>query len=552
MDGAPLPAPARHRAAWRLLGSLAAAGVAVSVTALTLSTQRADPQLASAVRPELRPPPSAPAPAPSPPRLLVLPPSSSPADAHLSQTFAEDLIATLGERARQLEVIAPRTALRYQGTERPLRALAAELSVDYVVEGTLRTVDGERRLAVQLVRGRDEIQLWARTFRLTATAALPAGDVAGVVAQSLAMTLTPRTEEPALPAAAEDAYLQGRYAMHRHRIFDAMNSLALASQLAPDSAKVWAARARAAMLRGDRPARPRPGVSDCPDCSGSAAARRFAETALRLAAPAGAARAEAHLVLARLAFYREWAFERAFAHFTASLTANPAHAEAHNDFAAYFAIQGRHDEAIASVRRALALDPAAPEVVSDVGWYYFFARRFAEAVEWSERTLGFEPRYAWAHRCVVLAHLELGDFVAAAAAAGREVQVRRGPEALRASLLAPRELRTKTWRGSWQANLAAARALHAYWRWDLDHVFGDVDNRAVARMGMGDLTGALTELERAAERHVGWLLPFLAVDPTFDPLRDDARFQALLAKVRGEAPAETTASTTRSLTARPP
>jgi serine/threonine-protein kinase len=60
-------------------------------------------------------------------------------------------------------------------------------------------------------------------------------------------------------------------------------------------------------------------------------------------------------------------------------------------------------------------------------------------------------------------------------------------------------------------------------------------------MALGESDLALEELESSFETRTGWILPFLGVDPVFDPLREDPRFQDLLARIgmsgrRGESP----------------
>ena len=147
--------------------------------------------------------------------------------------------------------------------------------------------------------------------------------------------------------------------------------------------------------------------------------------------------------------------------------------------------------------------------MSDVGWYYYFARRYREAASWCERTLAIEPSFYWAHRCVVLARLRDHDDAGVMAAALADAGARRATTAVIAAIE----------RGE----------LDAYWRWELsEHGRADPGDVAVTRLSAGDVSGALDELERAVMVRRGWLLPFLRVDPTFDGVRDQPRFAAVL------------------------
>jgi hypothetical protein len=55
-------------------------------------------------------------------------------------------------------------------------------------------------------------------------------------------------------------------------------------------------------------------------------------------------------------------------------------------------------------------------------------------------------------------------------------------------------------------------------------------------MALGEPDKALAELETAFESRAGWILPFLKVDPLFDPLRADPRFRDLVARIASAAP----------------
>jgi DNA-binding winged helix-turn-helix (wHTH) protein/TolB-like protein len=524
------PVPQRVRAAGARWGSVIAGAIAVAtaVSAAGIAARRRPPAEAAARGA-----------APAAPRLVVVPLRPAAPDlAAVARGFAEELIAELGERyAPRLEVIGPRTALRYASSAQPLEAIGAELGASHVVEGSIAA----DRVTVQLVRTADHVQIWARTFGRGAGASAVAADVA----TALAVVLVPGAPPEPLPYVAEEDYLRGRYAMRRGHGDAAVAALERAAQRAPGSARVRAALAHARWRRGREPR----------------AALRDAEAALAIAP----ALPEAHYVRALAALYVEWDAPRARRHFEAAIAANPAYAEAHHDLAACFSIEGRHAEAIASVQRARALDPLAPEVVSDVGWYYYFARRFAEAAAWCERTLAFEPGFHWAHRCRVLALARAGDLrgaVVAAAAHARALAPGAGgagaaappPSAAPGGPGHPAEAR-----GDLDAAVAArappiaaleaavgvhssaapgalAAALARYWRWDLARALvrgadSDASDRAVTRLELGDREGALAELERAVAQRRGWLLPFLAIDPTFDPLRAEAGLAPRLAAV---------------------
>ena len=54
---------------------------------------------------------------------------------------------------------------------------------------------------------------------------------------------------------------------------------------------------------------------------------------------------------------------------------------------------------------------------------------------------------------------------------------------------------------------------------------------ALVAVGMGDREAALTWLEQAYDEHARWMCS-LRVLPPFDPLRDEPRFKALVAKMK--------------------
>jgi len=185
-------------------------------------------------------------------------------------------------------------------------------------------------------------------------------------------------------------------------------------------------------------------------------------------------------------------------------------------------LQSLNDEALKLVSAALRLDPLAPDVLSDVGWYSYFARRYDDAIRLSSGTLARTPGFFWARRCLALSAMLKGD-VAAAVPSLRDEMRGRGAPAERVSSLDVAD---------------PPGAVRAYWTWDLERRVASRGSpgaspadEAVARLALGDRDGALSALETAAEMRRGWILPFLGVDPFFDPLRSDPRFEHLLARI---------------------
>jgi TolB-like protein/DNA-binding winged helix-turn-helix (wHTH) protein/Flp pilus assembly protein TadD len=435
-------------------------------------------------------------------RIAVLPLESDPADQPRAVTATEELIAALGEAyAPSLEIIALRTVMRYRGSASPPSTIARELGVDFVLEGRVRTQLDRTRITLGLVRGRDSAHVWMRTFEQSQHSWTTEAVMAQDVAAGLGRVLLPHRSRPdaALDVDAQQDLLRGRYLLRRDPRAAAQAFTAVTARV-PRSAKAWAALAQAELRSG--PLR-------------FSAAAAAADSALAL----DPAHPDAHFVRAVTAFYGEWNIERARQHFTAAIASNPAFAEAHHDLAACYSATGRHDEAIAAMQRAFALDPRAPAVVSDVGWYYYFARRYPDAALWCQRTLALDDAFFWAHRCIVLSRIRQGDQPAAIAAALDDLRARGAPATVIAAV--------------------TATGLAPYWQWQRDRVApehgkGDHSDRAVSRLSLGDTDGALDDLERAATHH-DWLVPFLSVDPTFDPLRHHPRFHAVLRTVAAGA-----------------
>ncbi|GAB4565850.1 MAG: hypothetical protein Tsb0020_17050 [Haliangiales bacterium] len=513
-----------------VFGALAASGaLAVSLMAMSRGDRSAaeqDAPLATADRDpssHLRAEDPAATPARQRPVLAVLPfatlgPSSG--DDYFGDALAAELISQLSRRqAEQLGVIAYTSAKRYRDTAAPVSEIAATLGADYVLEGTVRRAGDTVRVTAQLIQPATAQPMWAGSFdRETADVLAAQGELAETLLHALALELSPSAPPQRPQPGAYEAYLEGRYHLHQRQ---------------PDSADTAAARFSAAIAIDPDFAAARAGLAHAqlrrplPADERARLARQAAEAALTR----DHSLAEAHLAMALVYFYHDWNLEAARAAFERALAFNPGYAQAHHAFAGYYSVTGQHQRALAAVERARALDPLSPMVNADIGWYYYFARQYQRAAAHCRRTLTLAPGFYWAHRCIIRAHLAAGEPAAAARAAQAELREQGAPEA---------DLDQVT-------ETSAQAALRAYWRWDLARKQADPRpsispaNRALAHLALDQRGQALDRLEDAVEQRSGWLVPFLRVDPFFDPLRDEPRFQALLARIEAASIGSATA-----------
>lgn len=142
-----------------------------------------------------------------------------PADV-LARGLHSDLLTRLSY-VDGLKVVSGTSALRYRGTREPIRAVAADLEVGWVVEGSVQRAGDRVRINVQLIDPRTDAHAWARAYDrefdpddLSGLFAIQE-DVAGRVADELGARLTPAERRrigrrPTEQLAAFRLYVEGR------------------------------------------------------------------------------------------------------------------------------------------------------------------------------------------------------------------------------------------------------------------------------------------------------------------------------------------------------
>jgi serine/threonine-protein kinase len=230
--------------------------------------------------------------------------------------------------------------------------------------------------------------------------------------------------------------------------------------------------------------------------------------------------AEAHTSLATFKLFYEYDLPGCEREFRRAQALNANYAFAHDQFVLALSFQGRFDEAIAEARRAMALDPLSPQILIDAAIPFMFQRKVQAARQLARQAAELDPSFFFPVMVDGWIDLENGRFADAIPPLKKAKAMESPPFVTAYLALAYGAAGDKT----------AAMAELA----DLKKMSRDGTvlpfNLALVDLGLGNRAGALDNLERAVVAN-SQMIPFVARDPLFDPLRGEPRFAALMTKL---------------------
>src|SRR6267378_2949438 len=281
--------------------------------------------------------------------------TGDPKEEYLADGLTEQMISQLSRlQPEQLGVIARTSVMGYKHSDQRLDQIGHDLSVQYVLENSLRGNGDRLRITVQLLQVKDQSHLWTQDFDYRPRDILSLeDDVAKAVAHEIQIRLTPQqqadlTRLHPLNAEAFDAYIEGRFFLDRDNDGDLSRAASYYEQaikLDSSYAPAWVGLSRARFRQADR--------GSVPLSEGLRRARETAARALALDPNL----AEAHADIGQIKREVDWDWTGANASLQRALELDPGNS-AVLSLAAGLAISlGRIEEAVELGRRAIALDP---------------------------------------------------------------------------------------------------------------------------------------------------------------------------------------------------
>jgi tetratricopeptide (TPR) repeat protein len=288
----------------------------------------------------------------------------------------------------QLGVIARTSVMGYKHKDERLDQIGRDLSVQYVLENSLRESSDHLRLTAQLIQVSDQTHLWSQDYDYPAKDVLNIqDDVARAVAQEIRLRLTSLQQaelarpHPVNPEAFH-AYLQGHYFFERSSDKDdemAARYYERATQLDPSFALAWVGLSRIRKWRAS--------TGQIPAEGGYRSAREAVERALAL----NPNLAEAHVQVGRMKRQVDFDWAGADASFQHAIALEPRNPEAVSYAASSAAYLGRFDQALQLNLRAVDLDPLNAQSWGGLAETEFFMGRLDEAGAHCRKALELNP-----------------------------------------------------------------------------------------------------------------------------------------------------------------
>jgi tetratricopeptide (TPR) repeat protein len=233
--------------------------------------------------------------------------------------------------------------------------------------------------------------------------------------------------------------------------------------------------------------------------------------------------AEAHTALANSLACFDWNWQEAEREFKRALEINPNDAGTHWRYGMFYLMPVRRlDEAIAEGKRSLELEPLDLNHGANLSGLYFYAGRYDEAFEYARQVNGLDANFIVGRWALSQAYIQKGMYAEAIALNEKALQTEPTNQVyLRfagiAYAKAGRRLEAEKIIDRFR-EIAKSQYVMSY-------------HLALIYSALGEKEKAFAELETALNER-DYLLPRVQVEPFLDPLRDDPRFQELIARLR--------------------
>ena len=452
--------------------------------------------------------------------LAVLPflnASNDPNSEYLSDGITDSTINTLSQLPK-LKVLARSTVFTYKGKEVDPRQLGRDLSVDAVITGSVFVQGDDLRVQINLVNAKDGSQMWGDQYnRKLQDIFSVQSEIANRISTELRLQLTGEQKQQMNKQYTKNVeayrlYLTGRYHLNKRTKEDFEKADAAFQQ---------------AIVKDPNFAIAYAGLADCYQLQSNwgfvPAKERYpkAKAAAMKALQIDPALPEALVSLASIVSGYDWDWPGAERDFVRAIELNPNYATGHHWYSFLLSQVGRHPEALKEIQQAQLLDPLSLIINANAGYTLYVARKYDEAIAQLDKTLDLDPNFAIVYQYLGYVYEQKRMYPKAIESLETAIKLSSDNLTFKADL-------ARVYAVSGKAKEAEEILKHLI---DLStQIYVPPFDIAVVYVGLGQPDSAMEWLEKAYEQRTD-TLTYIKMDPRFDPLRTDPRFQDLLRRL---------------------
>jgi DNA-binding winged helix-turn-helix (wHTH) protein/TolB-like protein/Tfp pilus assembly protein PilF len=438
----------------------------------------------------------------------------------LGMGMADTLITRLSN-IRELSIRPTRDVMRYEDGREDIAGAAKALDVDAILDGSIQLGGDRLRVTVRLIHTETKSQIWAAQFDEKLTDVFTMQDaISAQVAKSLSLNLSDLEQSRIKKKYTEDvdayeAYLKGRYFLNKQTREDLEKTIEHfqhAIRLSPDYALAYSGLADVYANRANR--------------AGTSAVREqsymLAKRAALKAIEIDSDLAEAHASLGFISRSADWDWIESERALKRAIELNPNYPTAHHYYALLLVTLGRMDEGLSEITTAQRLDPLSLLINADLAEMYIFARRPEQAIEVATKSLEMDRQFLRLQLMLMWAHLEAGLLNEA---------IREGQS------ISETDGRSAMFPMSILGCAFADAGRHSEALQMVEKLIALTDRYSPAFVQAAAVCSRLGEKDRAFELIDKALairndrLLWIKVDPRFDNLRTDQRYETLLRRM---------------------
>jgi len=304
--------------------------------------------------------------------------------------MADHIIARLLKLKKEWRIVNWPSAMQYQNTAKTPKEISQELNVANLLTGTVRIEGEDLQVWVRLIDARDNTIIWQSPYEMKLEDIFTIqGAIAGEIAAALKADLSPEEKlllekKPTENLKAFELYTQGRWHWNKRTIQDFTKSIEYFQQgidVDPNYALVYAGMADSYVLMESYSFRALQAYSQ--------KAKEAAMKALEL----DDSLAEAYASLGLIKTVHDWDWEGAEKDFKKAIDLNPSYATAHHWYSEFLVIQARLDEALQEILKARELDPFSLVINVHLGDVYLYRQEYDQALDVLKRTNEMDPEF---------------------------------------------------------------------------------------------------------------------------------------------------------------